>query len=186
MLCLCSMVQHNIDLVIFDRRYVQKYRKICGLGCVNHARARAQVTQPSPRIFPPSVVLPSFLPCDALDYSNESTAFLFFRTFFGQRPPARPPHLAGSIAQSKGGEKKRPSRSVGRSPFHGPPPPAAERRSDGPAPPFPSLAFPGPESELTTSKLMSGKSLKNSAASQMSVRSCENSLDGPLNRAFNV
>ena len=30
---------------------VQKCRKICGLGCVNQARTRARVTQPSPRIF---------------------------------------------------------------------------------------------------------------------------------------
>ena len=30
---------------------VQKCRKMCGLGCVNHVRAREPVTQPSPRIF---------------------------------------------------------------------------------------------------------------------------------------
>ena len=30
---------------------VQKYRKRHGLGCVNRARARVRVTQPSPRIF---------------------------------------------------------------------------------------------------------------------------------------
>ena len=30
---------------------VQKCRKICGLGCVNRACARARVAQPNPRIF---------------------------------------------------------------------------------------------------------------------------------------
>ena len=29
----------------------QKCRKICGLGCVTHAHARAQVMQPSPHVF---------------------------------------------------------------------------------------------------------------------------------------
>ena len=31
--------------------HMQICRKICGLGCVNHAHARARVTQPSPRSF---------------------------------------------------------------------------------------------------------------------------------------
>ena len=36
---------------ISSHRQIQKCRKICGLGCVNRARARARVTQPSPCIF---------------------------------------------------------------------------------------------------------------------------------------
>ena len=30
---------------------IQKWRKICGLGCVNHACTMARVTQPGPHIF---------------------------------------------------------------------------------------------------------------------------------------
>ena len=33
------------------KNWIQKCRKKCGLGCVNRARAKARVTQPTPHIF---------------------------------------------------------------------------------------------------------------------------------------
>ena len=47
-------VLHVISLVVLKNLvalYIQKCRKIHGLGCVNHTRAWVRVTQPSPPIF---------------------------------------------------------------------------------------------------------------------------------------
>ena len=47
-----QLYDYNYDGVsALPARYVQKRRKVCGLGCVNRMRASARVTQPSPHIF---------------------------------------------------------------------------------------------------------------------------------------
>ena len=50
-LCHVVLLKSYCGWVLPIQPFVQKCRKICGLGCVNCERARSWVTQPSPHIF---------------------------------------------------------------------------------------------------------------------------------------